>query len=155
MPVKFGDDAEPVKVGDDGPVKLVGEAVTAKETKAGIEKISTEAVAVELEGGKVKEVSLEHETPGPTLSASTPQPKDGPHAAAGEMAPAQNVALVTYGLGFTKKTGEYENVRPFVQLTMPCPPTQTAVEATWEFVLGWVDTKASQIHEGIDASLKS
>lgn len=52
-------------------------------------------------------------------------------------------ARVTYGMGATVNTGNFENMRPFVQLELPCLPGQQ--HAAYNEAFDWVDARITPI----------
>lgn len=60
-------------------------------------------------------------------------------------------ATVGLKCGVTKNQGNFESIRIDVSLFLPCVPNPEDVEATFEEVKDWVDTKLNSIVEEIDS----
>lgn len=61
-------------------------------------------------------------------------------------------AKVSVSFGFTRNTGNWENLKAMVTLTMPCAATAEDIEATYAEVRDWVDAKVGEISESIPDS---
>lgn len=59
---------------------------------------------------------------------------------------------VTYGLAATINTGNFENLRPFVQIEVPYIPG--AQDAVYDFAFDWVDARLTGVVAGIKQNLK-
>lgn len=58
---------------------------------------------------------------------------------------------LTYGLGATVNTGNFENTRPFVQIEIPFIPGQQ--EQAYAYSESWVDARLTNIVKAIKASI--
>jgi len=56
-------------------------------------------------------------------------------------------ASLTVGLGCTVNIGNYNNVKMFVNLNMPCEPTLAAAEECFDEVHNWVEKKLEKVHD--------
>lgn len=63
----------------------------------------------------------------------------------GHIVVPQAHAEVTYSAGITKSLGNFQFARIDVGLKMPCAPDAENVQATYESVVAWVDTRAQQL----------
>jgi hypothetical protein len=62
-----------------------------------------------------------------------------------------NPARIRYAAGLTRSLGQFEFARIDVSLEMPCAPTDEGIEATYTYIVAWVDKKCTELIEEVDA----
>lgn len=62
-------------------------------------------------------------------------------------------AKVCVGVGLTKNLGNYESLRAYVELTLPCAPTEQDIEESYAMAKSWVDDKINEINSEVSAQI--
>lgn len=87
-----------------------------------------------------------HSTREVRRGADTKTTTGGPRAIS-EDVDTLNPAYVTVQGGLTKNTGNYESVKISVTVSLPCPPDQESVRATYERASDLVDEYLKEEYE--------
>lgn len=62
-------------------------------------------------------------------------------------------AIVRVGMGLTKNLGNYESLKAYVEISIPCEVDGEEIEETYATAKGWVDEKISDINAEVDAQI--
>lgn len=62
-------------------------------------------------------------------------------------------AYVSVGFGVTRNTGNYESIRFYVGVTVPCENTDAAKGEAYEEIRKWVDDKVNGLNEEITEAI--
>ena len=65
----------------------------------------------------------------------------------------ESPAYVSVGFGITRNTGNYESIKFYVGVTVPCENTEEAKDEVYHEVREWVDGKVNAINEEISEAI--
>lgn len=66
---------------------------------------------------------------------------------------ADETAYISVGIGATRNTGNFESMKFYVGIVLPCKATAEEIEETYAQARAWVDDKVSATNEEIDQGI--
>lgn len=113
-------------------------------------------VAPAVEAPEPVQAAEEHVTT-PAIAETTVEQPDGSvessEEVVGTVTTKGTPAIVRVGMGLTKNLGNFESLKAYVEIAIPCEVDGEEIEETYATAKGWVDEKVSEINAEVEAQI--